>query len=250
MLRNEDIAGATQAVALFRNRVLPLLFAGYLLNFLDRTNISYAQLQMGADLDISLAAYGLGAGLFSSATPASACRPTSRCSASASGAGWLSCSWPGAGVLPDGGAAGREVVLRVAIPARGRRGRLHPRRELLPGIVDSAAFRSRINAVFIMALPLAMIFGGPLAGVLLKIDLGMQGWRWLFLLEGLPTVLLGLLILRLLPATPEEAHWLSDAQRRGLRADGGRGRAAPAGRSLPGPTASPCSASPCCGASC
>ena len=95
MLRNEDIAGATQAVALFRNRVLPLLFAGYLLNFLDRTNISYAQLQMGADLDISLAAYGLGAGLFSSATPASACRPTSRCSASASGAGWLSCSWPG-----------------------------------------------------------------------------------------------------------------------------------------------------------
>lgn len=64
MLRNEDIAGATQAVALFRNRVLPLLFAGYLLNFLDRTNISYAQLQMGADLNISLAAYGLGAGLF------------------------------------------------------------------------------------------------------------------------------------------------------------------------------------------
>ena len=57
-------SGATQAVALFRNRVLPLLFAGYLLNFLDRTNISYAQLQMGADLDISLAAYGLGAGLF------------------------------------------------------------------------------------------------------------------------------------------------------------------------------------------
>ena len=46
----------------------------------------------------------------------------------------------------------------------------------------------------------------------------MQGWRWLFLLEGLPTVLLGLLILRLLPASPEEAHWLSDAQRRGLRA--------------------------------
>ena len=57
-------SGATQAVALFRNRVLPLLFAGYLLNFLDRTNISYAQLQMGADLDISLAAYGLGAACF------------------------------------------------------------------------------------------------------------------------------------------------------------------------------------------
>ena len=61
--------------------------------FPDRTNISYAQLQMGADLDISLAAWARAC--FSSATPASACRPTSRCSASASGAGWLSCSWPG-----------------------------------------------------------------------------------------------------------------------------------------------------------
>lgn len=48
----------------FATASLPLLFAGYLLNFLDRTNISYAQLQMGADLGISLAAYGFGAGLF------------------------------------------------------------------------------------------------------------------------------------------------------------------------------------------
>ena len=95
MLRNEDIAGATQAVALFRNRVLPLLFAGYLLNFLDRTNISYAQLQMGADLTFRWPPTAWARACFSSATPASACRPTSRCSASASGAGWLSCSWPG-----------------------------------------------------------------------------------------------------------------------------------------------------------
>ena len=59
-----NAAGADQAVAGFRSRVLPLLFAGYLLNFIDRTNISYAQLQMGSDIGLSLAAYGFGAGLF------------------------------------------------------------------------------------------------------------------------------------------------------------------------------------------
>ena len=101
-------------------------------------------------------------------------------------------------------------VLRFLLVSRGR---LHPRRELYLASWIPPRFRSRINAVFDRAAAAAARWG-----VLLKIDPGMQGRRWLFLLEGLPTVLLGLLILRLLPATPEEAHWLSDAQRRGLRA--------------------------------
>jgi ACS family tartrate transporter-like MFS transporter len=219
MLRNEDIAGATQAVALFRNRVLPLLFAGYLLNFLDRTNISYAQLQMGADLDISLAAYGLGAGLFFFGY-ASVCVPANLALQRFGVRRWLAFMFLAWGLVSCLMAALQGVksfyVLRFLLGVA--EGGFIPAVNFYLASWIPPRFRSRINAVFIMALPLAMIFGGPLAGVLLKIDLGMQGWRWLFLLEGLPTVLLGLLILRLLPATPEEAHWLSDAQRRGLRA--------------------------------
>jgi len=74
------------------------------------------------------------------------------------------------------------------------------------------SFRSRINAILIMGIPLASIFGGPLAGALMHIEFGMSGWRWLFLLGGLPTVFVGLIVLRCLPATPGDATFLNERQ--------------------------------------
>ena len=70
--------------------------------------------------------------------------------------------------------------------------------------------RARAIARFMTAIPVSGIIGGPISGVLLGFDgwLGLRGWQWLFLLEGLPAVLLGVLVLHFLPDSPERAAWL------------------------------------------
>lgn len=218
MIRDEDLIKAEQAVAGFRNRVLPLLFAAYLLNFIDRTNISYAHLQMGGDLGISLAAYGLGAGLFFIGY-AGSCVPSNMLLERFGSRRWMAFLIGGWGLAS---------VLMAAIQGEYS---FYVLRFLL-GVIEGGfipavnfyitswippRFRSRINAIFIMAIPLGLITGGPIAGALLGLNFGMPGWRWLFVLEGLPTVILGLLILRYLPETPKEAPWLTEDQRRALQ---------------------------------
>lgn len=218
MNQNSEHAEAERAVAGFRNRVLPLLFAGYVLNFLDRTNISYAQLQMGADLGISLAAYGLGAGLFFFGY-AGSCVPANLALKRFGVRPWLAFVFVGWGLVSCLMATlqGEKSFYVLRFLLGMIEGGFIPAVNFYFSSWVPPRFRSRINAVFIMAIPLAMIFGGPLAGALLRIDAWMPGWRWLFLIEGLPTVLLGLLVLRFLPATPEDAHWLTQPQRRALR---------------------------------
>ena len=81
-----------------------------------------------------------------------------------------------------------------------------------------AADRARAGALFMMAAPVAVIIGAPLSEALLKLDgaLGLKGWQWLFLVEGLPSVVLGLLSLRVLTDRPETAEWLQEDDRRWL----------------------------------
>jgi len=81
-----------------------------------------------------------------------------------------------------------------------------------------AADRARAGALFMMAAPVAVIIGAPLSEALLKLDgaLGLKGWQWLFLVEGLPSVVLGLLSLRVLTDRPETAEWLQENDRRWL----------------------------------
>ena len=181
-------SGATQAVALFRNRVLPLLFAGYLLNFLTAPTSAMPSCRWAPTWTFRWPPTAWARACFlrlrqrlrAGQPRAAALRRPALAGFHVPGLGLVSCLMAALqgvksfyvlrfllGVAEGGFIPAVNFYLASWIPPR---------------------FRSRINAVFIMALPLAMIFGGPLAGVLLKIDLGMQGWRWLFLLEGLPTV--------------------------------------------------------------
>jgi ACS family tartrate transporter-like MFS transporter len=218
MIAQQKLDDAGAGVALFRRHVLPLLFAGYLLNFLDRTNISYAQLQMGADLDISLAAYGLGAGLFFFGY-AGVCVPANLALQRFGVRRWLAfifISWGVVSCLMTLMHGEKSFyILRFLLGMA--EGGFVPAVNFYIASWVPPRFRSRINAIFIMAIPLAMIFGGPLAGLLLRIDIGMPGWRWLFLIEGIPTVIVGMLVYRLLPASWRDARWLSDAQRDALQ---------------------------------
>ena len=88
--------------------------------------------------------------------------------------------------------------------------------------------RARTGALFMMAAPVAIIVGAPVSEALLSLDgrLGLHGWQWLFLLEGLPAVVLGVLALRVLTDRPEQASWLPAADREWLVAHDERGAGA------------------------
>ena len=78
--------------------------------------------------------------------------------------------------------------------------------------------RARIVALFMAAVPLATMVGGPVSGALLELHglLGLEGWQWLFLVEGLPAVVLGVIALKFLDDRPEHARWLSRRERTAL----------------------------------
>jgi MFS family permease len=82
-----------------------------------------------------------------------------------------------------------------------------------------AEFRTRIIAWFMVAIPTSAVIGGPVSGLLLRMDgvAGLAGWQWLFLVEGLPVVLVGLSLLWLLSDSPENTAWLTDDEKRIVR---------------------------------
>ncbi|OLL27525.1 MFS transporter [Burkholderia sp. SRS-W-2-2016] len=198
-------------------RIMPLLFLAYLLAFLDRINVGYAQLQMKTDLGFTDAVYGLGAGIFFLA--------------------YLLFEIPSNMLLERIGA--RLTLLRIMVlwgitsaammfvrtPTH-----FYIVRALLglfeggffPGIILYLTYwfprgrRAAVTGQFMFAVPVAGIIGGPLSGLVmtsLNGTLGLAGWQWMFVVEGLPTVLLGVVCYFMLANRPSEARWLSDTEK-------------------------------------
>ena len=218
-------------------RLIPLLFVLYIFNFLDRTNVGLAALQMNRDLGFSSAAFGLGAGVFF--------------------LGYAFLEIPSNLMLVRFGA--RRWIARIAI-SWGLLATLlmfvrtppqfYAIRFLL-GVAEAgffpailyylslwypASMRARSNARFIIAIPLSSALGGPLGARLLGLNgvAGMHGWQWLFLAEGIPSVILGFVVLRYLTERPEDADWLGVTEREWLVARLRRDReTAPAPHGLP-----------------
>src|SRR6516225_3847761 len=197
-------------------RLLPLLFLLYLFCYLDRINVGMAALQMNAALRFDPATFGFGAGIFF--------------------LGYALFEVPSNVILARTGA--RRWIARIAItwgvlacmmvwvrtPAQ-----FYLMRFLL-GVAEAGFFpgviyylsrwfptvsRARAHAAFMIAVPAAQIVGGPLGGALLGLEgVGrLTGWQWLFLIEGLPPVFLGVAVLRYLTDNPEDAHWLATEER-------------------------------------
>ena len=197
-------------------RVLPLLFVLYIAAFLDRTNLGLASLQMNRDVGLSAAAYGFGAGVFF--------------------IGYGLFEVPSNVILARIGA--QRWIARIAITwgviacammfIRGTTS-FYILRFLLgaaeagcfPGIVYYLTQwfpeRQRASAMsrFMVSIPLSGTIGGPLGGALLSLNgrLGLAGWQWLFLVEGLPSILLGVAVLFMLPNRPSDANWLAPDER-------------------------------------
>jgi ACS family tartrate transporter-like MFS transporter len=202
-----------------RRRLVPLLTLVYVIAWLDRVNIGFAALQMNRDLGFSPAVYGLGAGLFF-VSYAVLEIPSNLVLARIGARIWIArimISWGIVTVatLLVTNAAG-FYVLRFLLGAAEA--------GCVPGIIFylgtwfPRAERGRVLAQFAVAVPIASIAGGPIAGLLLHLNgtLGLAGWQWLFLAEGIPAVLLGIVVWRYLPDSPATAQWLEPSARTAL----------------------------------
>jgi ACS family tartrate transporter-like MFS transporter len=209
-----DLARAT--IRRVTARLLPFLAVLWLFNWIDRTNLAIAALQMKQDLHFSATAYGFGGGIFF--------------------LGYALCEIPSNLILVRVGA--RRWIARIAItwgliasammfvrtPSQ-----FYALRFLLgvaeagffPGVIYylslwfPARERGLTSARFMIAGPLSGVVGNLLGGWVLGFDgrLGLHGWQWLFLLEGIPSVVLGVMALSLLTDRPEDAQWLSNRER-------------------------------------
>ena len=193
-------------------KLIPFLCVCYMAAFLDRVNVGFAKEQMVADLGLSNAVYGLGAGIFF--------------------IGYFLFEVPSNLILERVGA--RIWIARIMIVwgvisacmifAQGPMS-FYGLRFLLgaaeagffPGVIFymtnwfPAAYRSRTTAVFMTAAVLSNVVGSPLSGLLLELDgiLGLRGWKWLFIVEALPSLLLGVAVFLRLPKSPADAKWLA-----------------------------------------
>ena len=193
-------------------RLLPILTLAYMINYLDRTNISFAALTMNKDIGLTAAQYGRGAGIFF--------------------LGYCLFEVPSNLALYRFGARlwiARIMItwglLSIAMVFVGGAWSFYIMRFLLgvaeagffPGVAFYLAFwfppqyRARILAGFLVGIPFSTVIGAPLSGLLLELDglWGLAGWKWLFILEGLPAVIFGFVVVRVLADRPEDASWLS-----------------------------------------
>jgi ACS family tartrate transporter-like MFS transporter len=209
-----DLARATmRRVSL---RLLPFLFLIYIFNFLDRTNVAIAALQMNRDLHFSATAYGFGAGIFSLGYALFEV-PSSLVLARVGARYWIARIMITWGLI-----ATAMMFVRTPLQFYGLRFLLGVAEAgFAPGIIYylngwfPAAQRARALSCFLLAVPISAAIGNPLSAWLLELDglRGLAGWQWLFLLEGIPPVLLGCAVLALLPDDPASSRWLSVDQR-------------------------------------
>ena len=197
-------------------RLIPLIALGYGLAFLDRANISFASLQMNRDLHFSASIYGFGAGLFFLSY--AACEiPPNLLLYRVGARRWFSrilFTW---GLLAMG-------MMFVKTPLQFYVMRFFlgmAEAGFFPGVVFYLSqwfpthMRARAISRFYVSLPISSVVMGVVAGALLDLQgkAGLAGWQWLFLIEGMPPVLLSLVFLLYLPNTPADAKWLTSEER-------------------------------------
>ncbi len=213
-------SGAENAVSKALARLVPLCMLIYVIAFIDRTNIGFAALHMNRDLGLSAAMFGIAntAYYFSYA----AFQVPSNIVLERIGAHrWIPIImfvWglvSAATVFADGPYTLYTTRFLLGIAEAG----------IMPGILFylglwiPKAYRARANAIFLAALPVSLMVGSPLSAAIMQMDgaWGLSGWRWLFIIEAAPAILLAVFARRLLPATVEEAPWLTAGDKIDLR---------------------------------
>jgi len=197
-------------------RLVPFLFLLYIVAYLDRINVGFAALQMQRQLGLSDAAYGLGAGMFFAGYFFFQI-PSNLALERIGARRWLALIMMSWGVVSSSMALAvgprSFYVLRFLLGAAEA--------GFFPGVIYylknwfPAQARARTVARFMTAAPLSGVIGGPVSGALLGLHLygSLAGWQWMFLMEGIPAVVLGTVVLWYLTDLPHQARWLSAEER-------------------------------------
>lgn len=218
---DENLTEPQRAVInkLFR-RLIVFLFILFVFSFLDRINIGFAGLTMGKDLGLNSTMFGLAATLFY-ATYVVCGIPSNAMLGIMGARRWIAIImvlWgiaSTATMFATGPTSLYILRMLVGITEAG----------FLPGILVyltywfPAYYRARANALFMIAMPVTMMFGSLVSGYILDLDgvLDLKGWQWLFLLEGFPSVILGVFVWFYLDDAPKDAKWLTNEDKKSLK---------------------------------
>jgi ACS family tartrate transporter-like MFS transporter len=229
-----DLSAAEQRAVIRRvtRRLVAFAFVCYVVAYIDRVNIGFAATALQRDLHLSDTAYGIGGGLFFLGY----CLfeiPSNLILERVGARRWIARIMIVWGLV----SMGTMFITGVATFYTARVALGIAEAGFFPGMVlyltywIPASERARTGALFMMAAPIAVIVGAPVSDLLLRLDgrLGLAGWQWLFVAEGLPAVVLGVLALRVLTDRPEQAAWLPLREREWLAGTMGAERVARGG---------------------
>jgi sugar phosphate permease len=201
-------------------RLMPILILAYVFNYLERNNVGFAALTMNQAIGLTATQFGFGAGVFF----VGYCLleiPSNIALYRVGARRWLSrimISWglaSAATALAVGPNSFYALRLLLGVAEAG----FFPGVAFYLGTWFPSQYRTRMIAWFMVAIPVSSVIGGPISGWLLGFHGvgGLDGWQWMFLLEGLPVVLIGLALLWMLADRPEDVTWLTDDERRIVR---------------------------------
>ena len=201
-------------------RLMPVLIFAYIFNYLDRNNVGFAGLTMNQAIGLTATQLGFGAGVFFLAY----CLlevPSNIILYRVGARIWLSrimISW-GLASAATALAVGPNSFYALRLLLGAAEAGFFPGVAFYLGTWFPAQYRTRMIAWFMVAIPVSSVIGGPISGWLLGMNgiAGIAGWQWLFIIEGLPVVLIGISLLWLLADRPEDVTWLSDEERRIVR---------------------------------
>ncbi|WP_449433057.1 MFS transporter [Pseudomonas putida] len=197
-------------------RLLGFLFLCFVLSFLDRINIGFAGLTMMGDLGLSSTQFGMATTLFYIGYVA--CGIPSNIALAKVGArkwiGSLMIAWGLASTATLFATDANSLYLLRLLVGITEAG-------FLPGVLlyltywFPSAYRARANALFMIAMPFTAGFGAAVSGLILSLDgsWGLRGWQWLFLLEGMPSVIMGVVVFSYLDDKPSQARWLNTEEK-------------------------------------
>ncbi|MET8159548.1 MFS transporter [Sphaerisporangium sp. NPDC005289] len=207
----------TRTVRKLVRRLIPLMIVLYFLNFLDRVNMSYAALDMNAELGLTASMFGLAAGvffigyvLFEVPSNIAMLKFGARVWIARIAVTWGLCSAALAFAQGPGSLYALRALLGVAEAG------LYPGLLLYVALWFPARRRAQMLSMFLLGIPLSSVLGAPLSTAIMQYGdglFGMSGWRLLFLAEGIPSVIVGVWAFFWLTSRPQEARWLADDER-------------------------------------